>query len=81
MQASTSHQNPPRQRRAPAPAHAVAFTVTDACVMTGIGKTRLYELIAEGKLRAMKAGAKTLICAESVRAYLASLPTIPAKAA
>jgi excisionase family DNA binding protein len=64
--------------RAPAP---LAYTVPDACKAAGLGRTTLYELIAAGRVRAMKAGTRTLIEAESLRSYLDSLPTLPTKAA
>lgn len=65
----------------PGTSEALAYTITDLQRVARIGKTRAYELIAAGQLRAMKCGSRTLICAESVRAYLANLPTMPAKAA
>ena len=72
-----------RNRRAGAVAgplpNAIAYTVRDACNATGVGRTTLYGLIAAGRVRAMKAGTRTLIEAESLRRYLASLPAIPTK--
>ena len=62
----------------PAP---LAYTVPAACKATGVGRTTLYGLIAAGRVRAMKAGSRTLIEAESIRRYLASLPTLPTKGA
>ena len=47
----------------------------------GVGNTKGYELIAEGKLVARKLGSRTMIETESLRAYVASLPTLPTKAA
>ena len=63
---------------APAP---LAYTVPDACRAAGLGRTTLYELIAAGRVRAMKAGSRTLVEAESLRRYLASLPALPPKGA
>lgn len=40
----------------------------------GIGKTKLYWLIAMNKIIAVKFGAKTLIVVESGDAYFAGLP-------
>ena len=59
----------------------LTYTVPQLRTVANIGRTKAYELIAEGKLRAMKAGSKTLVDAESVRSFLAGLPTFPAKAA
>jgi hypothetical protein len=47
----------------------------------GVGNTKGYELIAEGKLAARKLGSRTMIETESLRAYVASLPLVPTKAA
>ena len=46
----------------------LAYTVADACRVSTIGKTRLYQLIAEGKLESRK---RTLIPAASLRALIA----------
>jgi len=58
--------------RAFAPLHPepLAYTVADACRVSTIGKTRLYQLIAEGKLEARKIGKRTLIPAASLRALI-----------
>ena len=48
----------------------LAYTVADACRVSTIGKTRLYQLIAEGKLECRKIGKRTLIPAASLRALI-----------
>lgn len=55
--------------RAFAPLHPepLAYSVADACRVSTIGKTRLYQLIAEGKLEVRKIGKRTLIPAASLR--------------
>ncbi len=50
----------------------IAFTVAEACAATGIGKTSLYHLIGEGKLKAFKAAGRRLILRADLEAYLAS---------
>jgi excisionase family DNA binding protein len=52
----------------------LAHTIADAAKVSGLGRTTLYEAIGAGKIEARKAGNRTLIPAESLRAYLASLP-------
>jgi hypothetical protein len=52
----------------------LAYTIAGACAAGGFGRTTAYELVAEGKLDARKIGGRTIILAESLRAYLASLP-------
>jgi excisionase family DNA binding protein len=54
----------------------LSYTVRTACQVSGMGRTRLYELIASGTIRAMKSGRRTLICAASLRSFVASLPEL-----
>lgn len=53
----------------------IALTITEAAKASGIGRTTLYELIGAKKLDARKVGARTLIIGESLRNYIANLPT------
>ena len=53
----------------------IALTIADAAKYCGIGRTTLYELIGAKKLDARKCGNRTLITGESLRNYIASLPT------
>lgn len=48
----------------------LAYSVNEACRVSSLGRTRLYELIAEGRLRARKIGNRTLIPASSLRALI-----------
>jgi Helix-turn-helix domain len=52
----------------------VAYTIPDFCAHYGIGRSLTYELIADGKLIARKAGRRTLIDADSAARWYASLP-------
>ncbi len=52
----------------------LAYRVPDACTVLGIGRTSLYELMAAGKLRAIRVAGRTLVDAESARALIASAP-------
>lgn len=54
---------------------AIAYTITDAIKVSGIGRTSLYELIGAGKIDARKSGGRTIILAESLRSYIANLPS------
>jgi excisionase family DNA binding protein len=48
----------------------LAYSVADACRVSSIGRTRLYSLIAEGRLATRKIGKRTLIPAASLRALI-----------
>jgi excisionase family DNA binding protein len=51
-----------------------AHTIEETLSILPIGKTLLYELIAEGRLRAVKLKSKTLIRSTDLDAFLESLP-------
>lgn len=42
----------------------------------GLSRSHLYRLAAEGRIRMVKAGARTLVDAATVRAFLATLPPV-----
>ena len=45
-------------------------TAIDAARSLGIGKTKLYELIGQGKLKTVKIGRRTLVKTDSIRALV-----------
>ena len=55
----------------------LAYPIREACAVSGIGRTKLYALIADGKLEARQCGGRTLIPADSLRDFLANLPVAP----
>ena len=52
----------------------ISCSVDDATKISGIGKTKLYELIAQNKIVARKFGRRTLISYESLESWMKSLP-------
>ena len=50
----------------------VKFTVTvkDACEMTGLGKTKLYEAIGSGQVATTRIGRRRLVNVESLRQFV-----------
>ena len=59
-----------REGRPPLP-DAFAYTVPDACRMGGFGRTLLYKLAKEGKLRLLLVANRRLVCGDSLRALIA----------
>ena len=62
------HANTPHT---PAP-EKLAFTIAEACASIGIGKTSIYELIAEGRLKSILAAGRRLIRRSDLEAFLES---------
>lgn len=48
----------------------LAYSINEACRVSSLGRTRLYQLIAEGRLKVRKIGKRTLIPAASLRALI-----------
>jgi excisionase family DNA binding protein len=58
-------------RQMPTP---LAVTIKEGARLTGMSRTRIYELIGENRLEAVKAGRRTLLRMASLQDYMASLP-------
>ena len=48
----------------------LAVRVREACRLTGIGRSKLYELIAAGELRIIKVGSITLVPFAALQQFL-----------
>jgi excisionase family DNA binding protein len=57
----------------------IALTIAEACSASRIGRTRLYEAIRAGELRARKHGKRTLVLNDDLRQWLESLPSVESK--
>lgn len=53
-----------------APAEPLAYSVADACRVSTLCKSQIYNLIRSGRLEARKLGRRTLIPAASLRALI-----------
>lgn len=51
----------------------ISFSIKGACAATGLSRTKIYALIADGRLRAVKIDGRTLIPADSLRALIAEV--------
>ena len=61
-------------RAAPPALPALAVSITGACRIAGRRRGAMVRSRARGALRAVKSGRRTLILADSVRVFPASLP-------
>jgi excisionase family DNA binding protein len=50
------------------------LSISEACAVAGIGRTKIYQAITDGNLKARKCGKRTLILRDELRDFLASLP-------
>ena len=48
----------------------ITKTIDDTCRITGLGRTKIYELIAQGKLKATAVGRRRLVFYASIEALL-----------
>lgn len=51
------------------------YQIPDAVQASRLSRSHIYEALKQGKLRAIKAGRRTLIPVAELEAYLASLPS------
>lgn len=63
---------PLKRMRAPADPMAIAFTIPDAQSMGAPGRTKIYDLAKEGKLKLLHVAGRTLVCGTSLRALLSA---------
>lgn len=51
----------------------LAYSIDELMGATGIGRTRIYEEIKSGRLKAAKCGKRTIVTADAAREWLESL--------
>ena len=59
----------------------LGLTIAEAAFAAGIGRSRLYEAIADGQLTARKFGARTVILRSDLNSFLDALPAMNGDAA
>ena len=52
----------------------LAYTIPEAIKVTGIGRTTIYSMLQDGRLKGIKNGRRTLITAEALKELIASCP-------
>lgn len=48
----------------------LSVRIKEACRMTGIGRSKLYELIASGDIKVIKVGSMTLVPVDALKSFL-----------
>jgi len=75
MLSTTASQNR-HERRAAAKAVSLPeklnFTIKEACHVSGISRSKLYEDIKAGRLSVFKVGRRTLVAADDLASWIAS---------
>lgn len=51
----------------------LSYSVKDFCASVGIGRSKFYELVGDGKLKTVKLGTKTLVTAAEAERFIKSL--------
>jgi excisionase family DNA binding protein len=54
-------------------AEVLFLSIKSTCDALSVGRTKVYELIGDGRLETVRLGSKRLVKAASVRAFAASL--------
>lgn len=52
----------------------LAVHIDEAAEISSVGRTSLYQAIKDGRLKVRKAGRRTIILIDDLRAYLTTLP-------
>ena len=55
------------------------YTISQCCRMAAIGRTKFYELVANGEIPVRKIGKKTLVAAADLRDWVKRLPNVEIK--
>ena len=55
---------------------AEGLTLAEASIVSGIGRTKLYQAIADGQLTARKYGSRTIVLRAELLRFLTSLPEV-----
>jgi len=50
----------------------LAYSIKEACKATSLSRTTIYSHVAAGRLRVVRIGGRTIVPAESLRAFLST---------
>ena len=69
-------ENPPPAPPPELPPEKLLYTVKQVSEALGVGRTTVWKAVADAKLNAIKLGNRTLIPADSLRGWIASMPAV-----
>jgi excisionase family DNA binding protein len=52
------------------------LSILEACTVAGLGRTKIYEAISEGRLKARKFGKRTIVLRADLQTFLSGLPVV-----
>jgi excisionase family DNA binding protein len=52
------------------------LSILEASAVAGIGRTKIYEAISEGRLKARKFGKRTIVLRADLQTFLSGLPVV-----
>lgn len=52
------------------------LSISEACAMAGIGRTKIYQAISSGELVARKYGKRTIVLRQDLQTFLSALPVV-----
>jgi excisionase family DNA binding protein len=64
-----------RKRKSPVKRERKSHSIKQVCEDTGLGKTKVYELIGSGALKSRLVGRRRIILDDELSEFLGSLPT------
>jgi excisionase family DNA binding protein len=67
MEIANMNENSPNLQRE-------GLSVAEACAIAGVGRTKIYEAISSGALKARKFGKRRIILRSDLHAFLTALP-------
>jgi excisionase family DNA binding protein len=57
----------------------LAYSINEACSALGLGRTKLYELVSDGKIPTRRVGGRVIIAGADLVAFLEALPVTEPK--
>ncbi|NBX73155.1 DNA-binding protein [bacterium] len=60
-------------------AYQPLYSVAETLALIKIGRTKFYKEIAQGRIKVVKCGQKTLVTGQAIQDWIEALPRVPSK--